>query len=125
MSGALVREWRRKAEEDYRAVLALDPEDVPDVVCFHCQQCAEKLLKAHMVRLGMAPPRTHDLAALVDAIGVRLPGIAVIDDDLELLNHYSVAERYPGESALSGDARDAVRAMERARSFLVKGLGRP
>ena len=44
------REWVRKAESDY--VLAkqgsLSPVPVHDGVCFHCQQCAEKYLKALM-----------------------------------------------------------------------------
>jgi HEPN domain-containing protein len=42
------REWLRKAEDDYLAArkLAKGGDPLPDQVCFHCQQSAEKLLKA-------------------------------------------------------------------------------
>ena len=44
----LTREWVRKAEADYRlaAKLAADKESFYDQLCFHCQQAAEKYLKA-------------------------------------------------------------------------------
>ena len=37
------------------------------VICFHCQQAAEKYLKAFLVQRGLKPERTHDLAHLVAA----------------------------------------------------------
>ena len=44
----MTREWIRKAEDDFRAagVLAAGSEPFHDQVCFHCQQSAEKYLKA-------------------------------------------------------------------------------
>jgi hypothetical protein len=42
-----VREWIKKAEADHRAVERLGNDPVlRDVVCFHCQQTAEKYLEA-------------------------------------------------------------------------------
>jgi HEPN domain-containing protein len=59
MSSQEMREWVVKAETDYKAALALarrrkDP--LPEVVCFHCQQCAEKYLKAFLIARGMPFP---------------------------------------------------------------------
>lgn len=56
--------WVDLAEADYGAAsrefaLAAGP-NVP-VVCFHAQQCAEKLIKALLVTHGIDPPKAHDL----------------------------------------------------------------
>ena len=59
--------WLDKAGEDLLAVDVLLPHAarLHAVVCFHCQQAAEKLLKAVHVALGLRPPRTHDLTLLL------------------------------------------------------------
>jgi HEPN domain-containing protein len=52
MSETYQREWVQKAEEDYQAALALSrlrKRPTPNAVSFHCQQCAEKYLKAFLV----------------------------------------------------------------------------
>ena len=47
------REWARKAEDDYRlaAMIADGSEPFHDQLCFHCQQSAEKYLKAVLEEL--------------------------------------------------------------------------
>ncbi|MCE9531588.1 MAG: HEPN domain-containing protein [Planctomycetes bacterium] len=49
----------RKAEADFAAANDLAPRSQPvhDIVCFHCQQCAEKYLKALLEELGSNIPR--------------------------------------------------------------------
>jgi HEPN domain-containing protein len=37
---------------------------VPDLVCFHCHQAAEKFLKGYLVGENIPFPETHDLASL-------------------------------------------------------------
>ena len=58
----LLDEWVEKAEGDYRAAVILNrirKEPVPDGVCYHCQQSAEKYLKAFLIFCGVAPhPRS-------------------------------------------------------------------
>ena len=71
MSDQLVSEWVRKAEEDWTALARLQSgglAEVADVVTFHCQQCAEKYLKALIQRLGREPPWTHQLGVLLDIV---------------------------------------------------------
>jgi HEPN domain-containing protein len=36
-----------------------------DHACFHCQQSAEKYLKARLEEAGIMSPRTHDLKNLL------------------------------------------------------------
>ena len=61
-------QWVRKAEGDWDAVLLLRRSRKPsryDAIRFHCQQCAEKYLKARLQEAGIRFPRIHDLAALL------------------------------------------------------------
>lgn len=59
-----------RADADLAAVRALETVDtVPDeVVGFHGQQAAEKLLKAVLAGHGIEFPRTHSLRFLLDAL---------------------------------------------------------
>jgi len=53
MSAEYLKEWIRKAEEDYVVAIALVRRrkwPTPSAVSFHCQQCAEKYLKAFLVQ---------------------------------------------------------------------------
>ena len=63
------REWVRKAETDFRGALRLASADEPfhDLVSFHCQQSAEKYLKALLEELGRHIPKTHALDDLEEA----------------------------------------------------------
>ena len=64
----LGKQWLAKAHNDLlNADNNLNSEIVPfDTVCFHCQQAAEKLLKAYLLSRGLQPPFTHDLLFLLD-----------------------------------------------------------
>ena len=55
--------WVRKAEQDWEVAHKLAGETPPprDIVCFHCQQAAEKYLKALLQESGLVVPKTHDL----------------------------------------------------------------
>ena len=53
-------EWVRCAEEDYAAACSLmrwRAKPLTNTVCFHCQQCVEKYLKALMVEANLAFPK--------------------------------------------------------------------
>ncbi len=52
-----VARWTEKAEHDFLAAehaMELAKEGLTDIVSFHCQQCAEKYLKALLLALEMA-----------------------------------------------------------------------
>ena len=62
-----VREWVAKGLADFGTAereLAVTPEPNLDAVCFHAQQCIEKLMKGLLILRGVTPPRTHDLPTL-------------------------------------------------------------
>jgi HEPN domain-containing protein len=72
-----VEEWRAKAEGDYRtATREFDAPEAPnyDAVCFHAQQCIEKLMKGVLIQRGIIPPKTHDLMSLTAVVTGVEPG---------------------------------------------------
>ena len=67
----VAREWIAKAEADFlSAQREFRARKHPnyDAACFFAQQWVEKYLKGRMADAGMVVPRTHDLAALLDAL---------------------------------------------------------
>jgi HEPN domain-containing protein len=100
MSETYQREWVQKAEEDYQAALALSrlrKRPTPNAVSFHCQQCAEKYLKAFLVSKDVKFPKTHDLLELHRLCLSVDSSFEFIGDLLDKLNPYSIGYRYPGE----------------------------
>jgi HEPN domain-containing protein len=95
----LIQAWVSKAENDLLNVQNnLRAERIPwDTVCFHCQQAAEKYLKAILVVHNLEIPRTHDLEALLNVIEGRFPALRHQRSDLQWLTTYAVAVRYPPE----------------------------
>jgi len=116
--------WMAKAENDLLAVdNNLASARVPyDVVCFHCQQAAEKYLKALLVSLGRQPLRTHDLLALLQELRSLLATApdAEIEQSCILLNPYSIESRYPDDGATPGidDANEARSAAVAVRQWV-------
>jgi len=119
----MTREWIRKAEDDFRVagIIAAASEPFHDQVCFHCQQSAEKYLKAMLEEFGQSVPKTHDLEDLLDRL---LPHHASLDRQrrgLRVLTEFAVDPRYPlmhstkrqAASALrwAGNVRDACRSL--------------
>ena len=95
----LIQAWVSIAENDLLNVRNnLQAENVPwDTVCFHCQQAAEKYLKAILVVHNVEIPRTHDLEALLNIIEGQIPTLGNQRSALQWLTTYAVAVRYPPE----------------------------
>jgi len=122
MRESLFEEWVEKADEDFRAASALEPDDVPGVICFHCQQCVEKYLNAALVRHSEAAQRTHNLIVLNDMVAEHDERFAAFPDRLETLNPYSVLARYPGIETTAENAKEALKAARALRNEIRKLL---
>ncbi len=125
MSEEYLKEWVGKAEEDYEVAITLvrkRKRPTPNAVCFHCQQCAEKYLKAFLVRHQVAFPKIHDLRELRRLSVVVDPTIDLITDLLIRLAPYAVEFCYPGEDATVEEAKDAARAVKEIRRFVRSKL---
>ncbi|GAB4460735.1 MAG: hypothetical protein OHK0029_25090 [Armatimonadaceae bacterium] len=124
----LTLEWIDKAEGDFatseREVVVTDKPNY-DAVCFHCQQCAEKYLKAVLQEAGIPFPRTHDLSVLLTLILPLKPQWQFLQPLLNLLTDYAVQYRYPGESADLQEAQDAKTACDQVRTTVRNDFGLP
>lgn len=120
------REWTDKAEADFstasRELLAPDSPNF-DAVCFHAQQCAEKLMKALLIHLGIVPPRTHDLTELDRLLAPVCPDWSWPVQELRFLTRAAVDFRYPGESADREEATESLDIASRLRAKLRVLLG--
>jgi HEPN domain-containing protein len=95
----IAQEWLFRAKDDLEsAEYLLGKRPLPiEIVCFLCQQSAEKILKGLLVLRGIRPPKTHDLMSLCDLCRPFANEINKISKQCEKLNPYSVAPRYPNE----------------------------
>lgn len=121
-----VAEWVQKAEGDFQTATRMirwrkNPQ--LDSVCYHCQQCAEKYLKAYLLQHSVNFPWIHNLPKL-NELCIQVDGsFALINDLLETLNPFEAETRYPGYFADKDDVRIALAAMKEVRKFVRDKLG--
>lgn len=88
--------WLERAEEDLRSARVLLDAGLFNMVCFHCQQTAEKSLKGLLASLNQPIPRIHNLIRLrslcEDALGIS---VGVDEEGLIFLNDVYLDSRYP------------------------------
>jgi len=117
----LTREWVDKAEADFYSVdLLLHAGEYPlsEPACFHCQQCAEKYLKACLQEHQVDFERKHDLMPLL-AMCVSLDeNFQSLKEDIQELDRYAVVVRYPGVTVKTDMAESALKAASRVRQFV-------
>ena len=109
----IVKEWLLFADMDFQTAKHLYEHMHPrplEIICYHCQQAIEKLLKGLLIANGITIERTHDLGMLAE----KLQEFIEIDEKyLEMcddLTPYGVKIRYPQE--LSIEEYHAQKALE-------------
>ncbi len=124
MTETNMSEWIERADHDFDTVELLIRERSKsyEIICFHCQQCIEKLLKAVLVKDEISFPRIHDLVKLANNCLEKHPIISEYLEVLSELNEYAVAGRYPGEVVDSEDVLDAVKITKIVRTILLRIL---
>ena len=118
--------WVEKAEHDLRtAQTMLDQENPPtDVICFHSQQTAEKLIKAFLVNSGQDFPPSHDLLRLLELCIQHDPSFLALAQSAIILNDYAVEVRYPDDwrKIEVEEAHEAVKQALQIREFILPKL---
>ena len=124
----LVGEWITKAEHDLgMAELAIvNKPEYKDIICFHCQQSAEKYLKTYLVRLDINFKKSHSLIYLLDllVIGENVPDS--LYETADILEDYGVEVRYPGDGIELNeeDMKEAYQAALKIKEFVKDKLNR-
>jgi HEPN domain-containing protein len=119
------REWVDKADDDYRTaeVIALSKEALHDQQCFHCQQTAEKYLKALLEELGLSIEKTHELEDLLDQLIPHHLSLRSLRRGLAFLSQFAAEVRYPGDNASKRQATSALRWAGKVRHACRDLLG--
>ena len=96
----IVAEWLRYAKNDLvvakHCVEDLHPKQL-EIASYHCQQCAEKALKAFLLYKDIDPPKIHDLKVLCKMCQDIEVAFAKVMSQCAHLTPYSVTARYPAE----------------------------
>ena len=123
----IVGEWLRKADADIAVAQRLLSDEIPfcNAITFHCQQAAEKHLKALLTFWDIEFPKTHVLANLIGLVETRDAALATSLLDAIPLTPYGVELRYPGDrpDATPAEAREAVRLARKVRDNVLPLLG--
>lgn len=111
-----IRVWLDKSWHDLRAAerLLIGSDPLCDAAGFHCQQAAEKSLKAYLTWHDVPFEKTHSLVALVAQCLMLDPSFEELRSATTTLTPYAVASRYPGDIVALTEA-EAQAALKLAR----------
>jgi len=93
----IANEWFKIAENDLesaRFLLNMKPQPF-EIICCHCQQCAEKYLKRFIALNGGEVSKTHDLVMLNKTCMAYNGNFKKIENECIELTDYGVQMRYP------------------------------
>jgi HEPN domain-containing protein len=122
----MTQEWVDKAEGDFGVILLLLKSRKRfryDQICFHCQQCIEKYLKARLTEGSVPFAKSHDLIFMLNLVLPREPLWAGFAQALSVVTDYAVLPRYPGNNATRAKSQKAVSICRQFRSLARQALG--
>ncbi len=119
------RRWLDLAENDKLSaqhLLTLHPMPI-EVICYLCEQSAEKNLKGYLCVSENEIPKTHDLMKLNRLCQNQDATFIEIMESCSNLTPYGVQVRYPNNIELSDeDVRLAIEDMEKVSVFVSSKL---
>ena len=121
----IVREWIKKAEGDYNTALReyrVRKHPNYDAAGFHAQQSIEKYLKATLQMYNIPFGKIHDMLVLMESCLHIIPELELHKDLLAYLNQFSIAFRYPGETATRDIAYHAIKSLKTLKPILENKL---
>ncbi|MCL2059180.1 MAG: HEPN domain-containing protein [Oscillospiraceae bacterium] len=124
MDKAIVKEWLKYASNDLEAanhLLSLHPLKL-EIICYLCQQSAEKMLKAFWLYSDVFPPKTHDLELLRNKCEEFHASFLELAGECIRLNDYSSQPRYPFNLEITDDDMQMAIKDSKKISKFVKSL---
>ena len=114
-----VKGWLMKGLRDLKSARQLMRGDEPllDTAVYHCQQAAEKAIKAYLTYRNIPFEKTHNLVALLSLCLPLEPEFGVWKRMAEVLTPYATEFRYPGD-VLEPSWAEAQEALLLAESFV-------
>jgi HEPN domain-containing protein len=95
----LLRSWLTKADHDLQnaRIVGAAADGPLDTAIYHCQQTAEKAVKAFLVHCGIRPEKTHDIRKLTLQAAAHQPRFNDLLDMAARLTPYAWQSRYPDD----------------------------
>jgi len=100
MDSKHVLEWFRFGDMDLDVaeVLSAQRPQHLEIICYHCQQAAEKYLKGYLIyQTGEEAPRIHNLTRLCALCSQWNILFDEIKSECNALNPYGIQPKYPDE----------------------------
>jgi HEPN domain-containing protein len=72
-----------------------------EIICYHCQQSAEKYLKAFIFSHNIEPDKTHDLEDLLEICKKYNAEFSTLSSKVYVLTSYAVLPRYPNDLGIT------------------------
>jgi HEPN domain-containing protein len=123
----LVKGWLDKAEKDFESAKQLLSQEnvITENVCFHSQQAVEKFLKAYLVFLGVAFPKTHEIGELITLCETYDDEIEKLKIDADSLTDYAVEIRYPDVYYVPtiDEAKESLSIALKVKELILKRIG--
>ena len=117
----VAKEWFKVAETDLASAEFLQRmKPVPvEIICYHCQQSAEKHLKGFLALKGEAIEKIHDLVRLNKMCRKYAEDFGVIEEECLMLTDYAVNIRYPFPMDVNeADMHLALKSARKIRNFV-------
>jgi HEPN domain-containing protein len=122
----LAREWFKIAEADLDSARFLrQMQPVPiEIICYHCQQSAEKFLKGFLTLKGEKIKKSHDLVLLCNECKRYDESFEQIRESCLMLTDFAVHIRYPYPMDLNeSDMKTALQHAAKIKKFVLKKAG--
>ena len=123
-----VKDWIRFARMDLSAAAFLQGHNpLPtEIICYHCQQAADKAIKAVLVRYDADVPHIHDLNKLLAATKQYENSMQRLSQQANWLTNYATFTRYPsdieiGETDMKIALKNAEEILDQVE-FLLSGV---
>jgi len=120
----ILQQWIDKAKDDLRVAEYLSAMHYPtpdEIICFHCQQSAEKYLKGFLVSHDIEPEKTHNLKDLLKTCQEYNTEFSTLSSEAFILTKYAMLPRYPNELEITNeDMKIALNYARSIQEFVMK-----
>ena len=120
------KNWIKKADRDLgNAIFAMQAVDgpLPVTTGLHCQQSAEKYLKAFLQEKGVSFESHQTLTSLFDNCVAIDESFETLQSEINQLESYSIASRYPKADNSLEFREEAIATVKRVKDFILSKLG--
>jgi HEPN domain-containing protein len=123
----MLQQWLDKGKDDLRSAEYLSTMHHPtpdEIICYLCQQSAEKYLKGFIYAQDIEPDKTHDLEYLLEVCQRYNAAFSTLFPKVYVLTGYGSLPRYPNDLGITAeDVKTAISYAQSIQAFVMQILG--